>query len=321
LNINRAHKDSVFSSLFSDPDVLRELYSAIGGVAVPPDTPVSINTLTDILYKERINDISFTIDNRLVVLIEHQSTINLGIPLRLLIYIARVYEKIVSRKKLYQTKLEKIPTPEFIVLYNGREKYPDYAELKLSDAFKDAGGLKPAGGTVPLELTVQVYNINHGHNPGILKKSGTLDGYSIFVEKVREYEEEEKSLEKALRKAIEYCTGKNILREFLEAHGSEVMNMLLTEWNWDEALEVAREEGWEDGREEGLEEGLSQGREEGLFQGREQGLSQGREEEKLTMAKNLLAEGSTPEFVRRITGLALDEIKNLNTQSSWKNTP
>jgi hypothetical protein len=61
----------VFSSLFSNPDVLRELYSAIEGVTLPPDIPVDINTLTDILYKDRINDVSFTIDNRLVVLIEH----------------------------------------------------------------------------------------------------------------------------------------------------------------------------------------------------------------------------------------------------------
>jgi hypothetical protein len=135
-NVNRNHKNSVFSSLFSDPDVLRELYSAIEGVTIPPDTPVDINTLTDILYKERINDLSFTIDNRLVVLIEHQSTINNNIPLRLLMYVARIYEKIVNRKKLYQAKLEKIPSPEFIVLYNGKYKYPDYTELKLSNAFR-----------------------------------------------------------------------------------------------------------------------------------------------------------------------------------------
>jgi hypothetical protein len=123
-NVNRNHKNSVFSSLFSTPDVLRELYSAIEGISIPLDIPIDINTLTDILYKGRINDISFLIDNRLVVLIEHQSTINDNIPLRLLMYIARIYEKIVKRKKLYQAKLEKIPRPEFIVLYNGEKNTP-----------------------------------------------------------------------------------------------------------------------------------------------------------------------------------------------------
>jgi flagellar biosynthesis/type III secretory pathway protein FliH len=46
------------------------------------------------------------------------------------------------------------------------------------------------------------------------------------------------------------------------------MDMLYTEWNWDDALAVQREEGWEEGREEGLEEGLEKGREEGLGKGK-----------------------------------------------------
>jgi phosphotransacetylase len=71
--------------------------------------------------------------------------------------------------------------------------------------------------------------------------------------KVREYEEEEDSLEKAVRNAIKYCTGNNILKKFLETHGSEVYNMLLTEWNLDEAIEVAREEAREETREEDWE--------------------------------------------------------------------
>jgi len=250
-NVNRNHKNSVFSSLFSNPDVLRELYSAIEGVTIPPDTPIDINTLTGVLYKGQINDVSFIVDNRLVVLIEHQSTINNNIPLRLLMYIAYLYKKIVNRKKLYQTKLEKIPSPEFIVLYNGKYKYPDHKELKLSDAFKDIKGLKLTDtNKIPLELIVQVYNVNHGHNFEILKKCETLDGYSIFVEKIREYQKKENSLEKGVKNAINYCIKKNILKEYLEAHGSEVYNMLLMEWNQDEAIEVAREEGREEAREE-----------------------------------------------------------------------
>jgi predicted transposase/invertase (TIGR01784 family) len=270
--------------LFSSPDVLRELYSAIEGITVPPDTPIDINTLTDILFMERINDISFLIDNRLVVLIEHQSTINDNIPLRFLEYIGRLYEKIIDPHKKYQEKLEKIPKPEFIVLYNGMDEYPDYAELKLSSAFKSIEGLKLTGnGKIPLELIVQVYNINHGRNPEILKKCETLNGYSIFIDKVREYKETEKTLEKALPSAINYCIDKNILRDFLRKHGSEVINMIVGEWNWDTAKEVWQREA----------------------------LEKGKEQEKLIIAKNLLAKGSTPEFVSDITGLSLEEIKEI----------
>ena len=77
MQTNKRFKSSVFSLLFSEPDLLRELYCALDGVSLPPDAPVSINTLEDVLFMDFINDISFQIDVKLVVLIEHQSTINI----------------------------------------------------------------------------------------------------------------------------------------------------------------------------------------------------------------------------------------------------
>ena len=250
---NAKYKDSVFSLLFSDPDALRTLYSAIEGIDLPPDTPISINTLSDILYMDQINDISFTVDNRLVVLIEHQSTINRNMPLRLLMYIARVYEKIIDRKKLYQSKPEKIPAPEFIVLYNGKADYPDHEVLKLSELFKDAANLKGTPFAVVLELIVHVYNINKGHNAALFEKSETLGGYSTFVDKAREYERN-LPRDEAMKSAIKYCLENNVLKPFFETHSTEVFNMLLTEWNIEEAKEVWFEEGREEGMEKGRED-------------------------------------------------------------------
>jgi len=251
MEVNTKYKDSVFSFLFSNPDALRELYSALEGVTLPPDAPVSINTLSDVLYMGQVNDISFTIDNRLVVLLEHQSTINPNMPLRLLIYIARVYEKIIDRRKAYRTGLEKIPSPEFIVLYNGVKPYPERAELRLSDAFKDAADLKSAAGSAAaLELVVKVYNINKGYNTDLARKSRTLEGYSEFVERIRE-NGKTMAKEESVKAAIKQCIEKNILRTFLETNSSEVMNMLITEWDLDEAIAVNREEAWAEGREEG----------------------------------------------------------------------
>jgi len=295
MNVNRNHRNSVFSMLFSTSDVLRELYSAIEGVDVPYDAVVSINTLSDVFFMEKINDLSFTIDNRIVVLIEHQSTINDNMPVRFLMYIGRVYEKITENKKRYQRKLLKIPKPEFIVLYNGKEPYPDYNELKLSLAYKDTEGLKKQDDeTLPLELVVKVYNINHGKNPEMMKRSVTLNGYSLFLEKVKEYSRE-KPLEESLEDAIKYCIENDILKSFLTENSSEVINMLMGEWNWDDAKEVWQEEA----REEGREEGRCEGRCEGI------------EEEKLIITRNLLAEGSTHEFIHKITGLDLEIIKSL----------
>jgi predicted transposase YdaD len=300
-NVNKEYKDSVFSLLFSDPVVLRELYSAIEGIDLPPDIPIDINTLSGVITQKQINDISFTIDNRLVVLIEHQSTINNNMPLRLLMYIARVYEKIIDHKKIYWTKLEKIPRPEFIVLYNGDAPYPDHKEMRLSEAFKDAEDLK-LNAELPLELVVQVYNINQGHNAGILKKCEALDSYSFFVDKIREYQEMNFRLDKAVSTAIKYCIDNGKLRDFLETHGSEVRNMLMTEYDPNEELEALREEAWEYGLEEGREQGL------------EQGLEQGREQGMMTVARNALAKGLTSEFVQEITGLDMAVIEGLTNE-------
>ena len=166
---------------------------------------------------------------------------------------------LLENKKWYQSKLLKIPTPEFIVLYNGKAPYPDYAELKLSNAFINTEGLKQhKKDNLPLELVVKVYNIHHGRNTEMMSKSKTLGNYSFFVGKVND-ESREKPLEEAVKDAIKYCIENNILKEFLVEHTSEVTNMLMGEWNWDDAKEVWQEEA----REEGLEQGLEQGREEG----------------------------------------------------------
>jgi len=290
-NANKKHKDSVFSRLFSTPEILRELYSAIEGIDVPSDAIVNINTLSEALFMRQINDLSFTINDRIVVLIEHQSTISENIPLRLLMYIGRVYEKIVENRNAYHRKLIKIPTPEFIVLYNGREDCPDHKELRLSTAFKDVSGLKrpQSSADLPLELVVQVYNINQGRNQEILKRSENLNGYSFFIKKVNEFKEQF-SLAESVASAVKYCIENNILKGFLEEHSSEVYNMLFEDLTIEEIVAIRCEEAREEGREDGLQKWHDGQR---------------------TIARNLLAEGSAPDFVHKITGLSLEEIAKL----------
>ena len=175
--------------------------------------------------------------------------------------------------------------------------YPDHAELKLSTAFKDADALRE-NKTFPLELTVQVYNINHGRNPEMLIKSENLHGYSFLIEKIREYERTISEKEKAMTNAIKFCINHGILKEFLETHSSEVFNMLLTEWNTEDAIAVRAEEAWEEGHERGLEEGLGEGR----------------EEREIEIAQNALAKGLTIEFVHEITGLDLETVEKLKAE-------
>ncbi|MDR2964949.1 MAG: Rpn family recombination-promoting nuclease/putative transposase, partial [Treponema sp.] len=240
---------SVFSLLFGNPDILRELYSAIEGVDLPPDIPININTLSNGLYKGKINDLSFLIDNRLIVLIEHQATINENMPIRLLTYVSEIYNKIIGSKNVFQEKLIEIPLPEFIVLYNGNKPYDDYKELKLSDAFKDIEGLKIDKSTPPLELTAKVYNINKGHNPQMLEKSKTLEGYSIFIGKIKELKANNLSLDESVKYAVRYCLENDILTNFLRAHEGEVVDMILEDLTMDEWMDLRYEEGREEGEQ------------------------------------------------------------------------
>ena len=260
MKANRKFKDSFFTFLFSESEVLRELYSALEGVSLPDDVPIRINTLENILFMGRVNDISFEIGGKLVVLIEHQSTINPNMPLRLLMYIARLYERIIGDRDIYATKRIALPRPEFFVLYNGEEPCPDEQVLRLSDAFLNPFELGVADRDSPaLELTVKVLNINQGKNKGITKGCKTLAEYQAFVAKAREYLKQGHGLEDALKKTVVYCRDHDILKEILEQYEREVIGMLTSEWNWEDALAVRFEEGMEQGMEQGMERGMEQG--------------------------------------------------------------
>jgi len=199
MNTNIKYKASVFSSLFSDPDVLEELYCALEGVTLPPDIPITINTLENVLFMGRINDISFEIGGKLVLLVEHQSTIGANMALRLLLYMSRLFEKMFRKKSLYSGKQIKIPKPEFYVLYNGTAPCPDQEIIKLSDAFEKVELLGLPEKEIPsLELSVRVININEGRNMEIASRCRKLAEYSAFIAKVRSYKNELGSLEEAM---------------------------------------------------------------------------------------------------------------------------
>jgi len=291
MNANRTYKDSVFTSLFNDSDLLRELYYALGGVKLPQDIPISINTLEYALVRDIYNDISFIVGSKLVVLVEHQSTINPNIALRFLMYTSESYKKMVREKNIYSGSKISIPYPEFYVLYNGIDPYPDRETVKLSDLYENPQDLGfPEKSHPLLDLEVQVLNINEGRNREIVNRCKKLSEYSLFIAKVREFLDKNDNLLKAIRDAVKYCQEHDILKEYLEKHETEVINMLFYEYNQELEREVIREEAIEKGVAIGLERGYK---------------------EKLTIARNLLAEGSTPEFVQKITGLSLDEIAKL----------
>jgi hypothetical protein len=290
MNLNSKYKATVFTALFSDKANLLELYNAIKGSHYDAaTTEISINTLQDTLFMSKINDISFTVCGKLIILIEHQSTLNPNMALRFLQYVGRVYEKIIDSKMLFRSSLTHIPKPEFIVLYNGTHDTPDEADIKLSDAFESLlPGEKPS-----LELHVKVYNINHGHNQAILQKSENLSGYAQFIARIRE-NLKTMSKPEAVKEAIDYCMRAHILSTFLKEHASEVENMLAGDWSLEEIKAIWQEEAQEWGYERGQKETLQKSK-----------------QEKRESARKMKAEGLSQEQIARFTGLPSDEIAGL----------
>ena len=248
---NRQYQNNLFAHYFSDRGRLIETYNAIAGKECPPDAEIEFLTLENVLFRSGINDLAFIIEGRCIVLVEHQSTVNENMPLRMLMYIADIYRGRVEQKKLYLETLRTIPTPEFFVVYNGRKERKDMEVLRLSDAFMTPPYAEPC-----LELLVPVYNISKGHNAELLKRCVPLSDYATFVNLVRDYVEQGESLEVAIEKATHDCIENGIMVEYLKKESSEVKRMLIMEWDDEVFAEAMREEGREEGEAKGREEAL-----------------------------------------------------------------
>ncbi|GAB7140610.1 hypothetical protein RsTz2092_05600 [Deferribacterales bacterium RsTz2092] len=169
---------------------------------------------------------------------------------RLLIYIARIYEKLIDSKAIYRHRMLTIPRPEFIALYNCNDDIPDESIKKLSALFAEAGLEDKA----LLELEVKVLNVNSGHNKDILGSSKTLGDCAEFIEVVKREtkglnSEDKVALAVAMERAIRICIERGILKDFLYRHSREVMNMgmLTSEFDLNVAKRVWREEAFEEG--------------------------------------------------------------------------
>ena len=285
LTANRMYKSRIFAMLFSDRNELLKLYNAINGTSYDDPDLLQVNTLENAVYMSMQNDVSFIIDMRLN-LYEHQSTYSPNLPVRYLLYVADVYSDYTKDMNLYGTKAVKLPTPRFVIFYNGQAEQPDRKELKLSELFSipDAD---PS-----LELKAVMLNINKGHNRKLMETCRTLQDYAEYTFRVREYAAE-MPLDLAVEQAITECISEGILADFLRKNRAEAKKVSIYEYDEERHMRQTRE----DGMEEGYANGFSQGIEQGITQ----------------TVINLLKSGLLTDIqIREITGLdqeQLDELK------------
>ena len=171
------------------------------------------------------------------------------------------------------------------VVYTGEKEMPETERMKLSDAYLESGE------EIHLELKVTLHNVVYGEEKKLLQKSRALREYSLFIAKIKENTAAGMARPQAIREAIRYCETHDVMREFLQAHEREVVDMVDFEWNQEEYENAIREEGIE----------------QGLVQGREQGMETG----KAMMVLGMLKEKLPLETIARVSDLSLDKIKEV----------
>lgn len=273
----REYKNRLFIRLFQEPKELLELYNAVNGSHYTDASRLIVNTLEDVLYLGMKNDVSFLIDSEMN-LYESQSTWNPNMPLRGLFYFARLYRGYVAVHGLdiYSGVQHKLPTPRYVVFYNGTKDEPERTELRLSDSYEVKEG--PFG----LECTATVLNINFGHNKQLMDSCHRLYEYAYLVSRVRYYLERGLILKGAIDCAIDDCLKAGVLEAFLTKHREEATMDLLTElYSVERHERIVRKEAREEGRAEGRAEGRGEGFAEAV----------------IAMVVRKLSRGKTPEMI------------------------
>ena len=243
--VQRNYKDTIFRMLFKDKENLLSLYNALNRTSYMDVNGLEITTLENAVYMNYKNDVSFVFDYELMIY-EHQSTMNLNMPLRDLFYVSDTLQKRTYDRNLYGSKLIRIPAPRFVVFYNGVAYQPEKQILKLSDAYEKRQE------SPELELSVTVYNINRGNNKELMDACQTLREYALYVERVRIYAKQMPLVE-AVEKAVDYCIETGILAEFLRKNRAEAIKVSIYEYDEELHFRTLKEEG----REEGFEQGVN----------------------------------------------------------------
>ena len=282
---NRQYKDRLFKAIFGrDTEESKrwrlELYNALNGTNYTDPDALEVNTIENVIYITMRNDISFLVDSQMN-LYEQQSTRNPNMPLRGLMYFSQLYQIYLTQrgKSLLSSKLVKIPTPKFIVFYNGSENEAGRWSMKLSDAFirEDKSG--------SFEWTADVINMNpkSKSNSPLQKKCKPLYDYIRYVYRIKQSLKSGNGKVEAVDEAVKWAIKEKLLDGFFKKQKAEVTGMSLTEFDEEEFKRVCREDGYEDGvYDKSIED-----------------------------AENLLKEGLPPEQIARCIGLPLEKVQEL----------
>ena len=256
--VNNEYKDRLFKVVFGSPNNKQNaltLYNALNNTNYENADDLEVYTIDDAVYMGMRNDFSFILDDNLN-LYEQQSRYNPNMPLRGLFYFSKQYEKYIGSIKqvLYSPRLKTLPTPKYVVFYNGEKEMPDREVLKLSDAYINKSDRDEE--YIPsLEVKALVLNINSDHNKDLLKRCKPLSDYSLFISYVKMYKKQGVGTDDAVDAAVDRAVSENLLDGYFEKHRAEVKDMILSEYDEKATMQMFKEEGYEEGYGEGYGKG------------------------------------------------------------------
>ncbi len=206
-------KASVFASLFGRIENTYKLYKALH----PDDTEtvkedLTLMTMESHLLNQQYNDLGFLVRDKLIILVEAQSTWSENIVVRVLLYVVQTWYKYIKRMKLDVYGEEKIalPEPELYVIYTGEGKKP--SRISLKDSFF-------AGKDISVNCEVKV--IFDGQKGDIIYQY--IRFCHVFNEQVKIHGRTRKAVEETIR----ICLDEDVLNEYLEQQREEVIDMMM----------------------------------------------------------------------------------------------
>ncbi len=211
----RTAKNSVFLDLFHNKKYLLKLYQALH----PEDNTATEDSLTDVTIENVLtdnlyNDLGFIVNNKLMILIEAQSTWTMNILVRVLLYLAQSYHEYFQRtsQNYYKSRKVKMPKPELYVIFTGNKgRKPD--KIFLSKEFFN-------GEDIDIEIKAKVIYESD--------KDDIINQYIIFCKVFNEQTKQHGMTRKAVAETIRICKDRNVLREYLHNREKEVVMIMMS---------------------------------------------------------------------------------------------
>ncbi|MCD7956304.1 MAG: hypothetical protein LUG93_11270 [Lachnospiraceae bacterium] len=235
----RTGKDSVFTNMFQQRKYLLQLYQALH----PEDTSATEDSLTNItienvLINGQYNDVGFLVNDKLVILVEEQSTTwTMNIIVRALFYIAQTLQIYLDERKadLYGNKKVYLPETELYVLYTGdRVERPDVITLR-DQFYKDSEDAKERKTAIDVTIKMLYGTVHPERTDG---GEDIVGQYVLFTKEYNKQVREHGRTAKAVSETIRICMEKNILRDYLGSRKKEVVTMMMDLYDQDRILEI-----------------------------------------------------------------------------------